>query len=87
MGIQKVSYYTGSDLKTYINNFTSGIYEKRDFVNSISEYLQSPIANRRIMGISGLRGTGKTVGILQVIKDLNNYVGIGLGHSSSVPSS
>ena len=39
------------------------------------------------MGISGLRGTGKTVGILQVIKDLNNYVGIGLGHSSSVPSS
>ena len=73
MGLNSISYFTGDELKTYAKNFLSGIYEKRDFVNSILSYFQDPISNRRIMGISGLRGTGKTVGMLQAIQELFSY--------------
>lgn len=60
-----VSIYTGSRLKSFVNETKVGELSKRNFVKSVYSYCLS--ANNRILMLSGLRGTGKTTGLLQVI--------------------
>ena len=63
----------------FIRKRITGIYqrrnlcklEKRDFLSVLSQYYVS--SYRRVHGISGLRGTDKTVGILQSLVGLRNY--------------
>ena len=54
---------SGKELQEYINEEISMNWKKRDFLSVLSQYYISSC--RRVLGISGLRGTGKTVGILQ----------------------
>lgn len=66
-----VSIYTGSRLKSFVNETKVGELSRRNFVKSVYSYCLSE--NKRILMLSGLRGTGKTTGLLQVIRDLNDY--------------
>ena len=59
----------GTALERIINN--QDIKKQRFFVKTICTYLNKP-ANGRILGIYGLRGTGKTVALLQAIEILLN---------------
>ena len=73
---RNVLSFTGSDLKSYIE--TSGISEyngERDFVTQVVDYCNNWDKNRKrfVLGIAGLRGVGKTVGMLQAINRLNQY--------------
>ena len=63
--------YTGEELKRFIE--AKGVlgYKHRDFVDGIEEYCLSK--ERRVLSISGLRGVGKTTGVLQAIHIINNY--------------
>ena len=64
--------YTGSELVDYINTELQGVYNKRDFVDMIHTYLNQK-GNRRVVGVAGLRGVGKTTGLLQSIQDIDDY--------------
>ena len=55
------------EINDYIKAETIGISVPRDFVSKVQEYLQS--IGRRVLLVTGLRSTGKTIGILQGIKD------------------
>lgn len=55
------------EINDYIKAETIGISAPRDFVSKVQEYLQS--IGRRVLLVTGLRSTGKTIGILQGIKD------------------
>lgn len=63
--------YTGNRLKSFVYN--SGVikFKHRNFVRAINEYLGS--RENRVLSISGLRGTGKTTGLIQAILALNDY--------------
>ena len=63
---------TGTELKQYIENTRYTDLEERDFVSCVYHYLTKSHSNR-VLSISGLRGTGKTTGILQAIARLNDY--------------
>ncbi len=52
-----------SSLKEYINEKTNSSWEQRDFVDSVKEYWKSNM--ECVLGLSGLRGLGKTTGLLQ----------------------
>lgn len=55
------------EINDYIKAETIGISAPRDFVSNVQEYLQS--IGRRVLLVTGLRSTGKTIDILQGIKD------------------
>lgn len=55
------------EINDYIKAETIGISAPRDFVSKVQEYLQS--IGRRVLLVTGLRSTGKTIGILQGIED------------------
>ena len=42
-------------------------WKQRDFVSDVKDYIQSSV--RKVLIVSGLRGTGKTTGIIQALKD------------------
>ena len=63
--------YTSNALKQYIDNSGSLNLKSRDFVNAIIEYCKSN--EKRVLSISGLRGTGKTTGIIQSINKLGDF--------------
>lgn len=44
-------------------------WNERDFVKCVKNYINS--STEKILAVSGLRGTGKTVGILQAINGNN----------------
>lgn len=69
--VRGISVYTGSRLKGYVDSSLIGIKEERDFVRDISNHIVSRF--NRVLAISGLRGTGKTTGMLQAIRDINSY--------------
>ena len=48
------------------DNEVSSTWEKRDFVAEVEKYMDSSIS--KVLIISGLRGTGKSVGVLQAAK-------------------
>lgn len=54
-------------LKHYIKAQVPIEWKQRDFVADVKEYINSPI--HQVYLVSGLRGVGKTTGILQAIKD------------------
>ena len=62
--------YTGKKLKKFVQA-NIGNYKERDFVRVICNYTTKKL--NRVLAISGLRGTGKTTGLLQAISDLNDY--------------
>lgn len=67
-----VEIYTGEELRNFV--ISSGVMElnKRDFVNGLIHYCT--IENLfRAIGLSGLRGTGKTTGLLQCIGEIEDY--------------
>lgn len=67
-----INVFTGDSLVSLCNNYLSDIYAERDFVSSIRSYINSNKSNK-VVSICGLRGVGKTVGLLQVVRGLNNY--------------
>lgn len=65
---------TGKKLKTYVDNMNISDQTSRNFVKNILSYCRSDDRdNRRILMISGLKGTGTTTGILHSIRGLNDY--------------
>lgn len=61
--------YQGKDFKNFIDTETKEIKEQRDFVSEIEKgYLNRNNTHRGIL-LTGLRSTGKTVGILQALKN------------------
>ena len=67
-----ITWYTGKNLKNYCDNFLYSIFNERDFVDTIRNMLNNKKFNR-VISVSGLRGVGKTVGLLQVITSLKCY--------------
>lgn len=63
--------YTGNTLKDFIQSTNVANLQCRDFVDITVSYCKSNI--NRVLAISGLRGTGKTTGVLQTISKLNKY--------------
>lgn len=61
----------GSELKNFVAACDVQKLRHRDFVFDIKSFRTSSYF--RVMGISGLRGSGKTMGMLQAIADLNDY--------------
>ena len=61
--------YEGEKLIDYMNHNLEikQSWNERNFVHGVRNYLDS--TTEKILAISGLRGTGKTVGILQAAKD------------------
>lgn len=60
--IDKVNY------NEYLSvNEISNTWRKRDFVAEVEKYVDSAL--NKVLLVSGLRGTGKSVGVLQAIKD------------------
>ena len=66
-----VDEYTGIKLQNHIQNSNISQLKNRDFVAAIIEYCKSK--ENRVLSISGLRGTGKTTGVLQAIEKLNCF--------------
>lgn len=66
-----IDAFTGNELRQYINNIGIAKLKERDFVQGIVEYCSHPV--NRVLSISGLRGTGKTTGVLQAIDRMNIY--------------
>lgn len=67
-----INAFTGNSLINLCSNYLVDIKAERDFVNSIRGYINSTKFNK-VISICGLRGVGKTVGLLQVIRSLNCY--------------
>ena len=70
--IQNLVVLTKDNLKEYSNTYPKFFnlkWEKRDFVFKVSDFMQCRFGGIKI--VSGLRGTGKTVGLLQTIEDNN----------------
>lgn len=66
-----IDEYTSDNLRNYIKNSGTLQLKQRDFVKAITEYCNG--REVRVLSISGLRGTGKTTGILQAINEINQY--------------
>lgn len=66
-----MNIYSGNELDIYkrANLEYDKTWEKRDFVNYVTNYFLG--GNNKILAISGLRGTGKTTGILQAAENLD----------------
>lgn len=69
--IRSISTYTGKPLEKYIDNMLRYIKAERDFVSEIMHYTHNTY--NRVLAISGLRGTGKTIGMLQAIRNIGKY--------------
>ena len=68
-----IESYSGTALKEHIETNLVGVSECRDFVKSVISILTQPIQDKRVLGIVGLRGVGKTTGIWQSIQKLSRY--------------
>lgn len=55
------------ELNSYVSSNVSAEWERRNFVKKVDRYMESSI--NKVLVISGLRGAGKTVGLLQAIQD------------------
>ena len=70
----KFSWRTCIALQKYIDTTLSDISKERDFVRNIARYCKDNRESRgKVYAISGLRSTGKSIGICQCIKRLKNY--------------
>ena len=66
--------YTDVALKKYIEEQGIQSFAERDFVLGIREYFKN--STNRVYAVAGLRGTGKTTGILQAISSLDNVLDV-----------
>lgn len=67
-----VTAYTGDALRVYAAEMGIAALEKRSFVNEIVQYMNGHGA-MRCFALIGLKGTGKTTGLLQAIAELDAY--------------
>lgn len=75
--------YSGKELQEYIEKETERTWKQRDFLTDLDLYLKR--TRTEVLGISGLRGTGKTVGLLQFLKDKNGvYICAQIGDDKTV---
>ena len=65
-----INIYTDAKLSNFISSKLLNVKEERDFVQQVKSYIASD--DDKILGIKGLRSTGKTVGILQAISDISD---------------
>lgn len=68
--VKGVNVYTGSSLGAYIRSSIDKSWKCRDIVDSIVNYFDNPYKGM-VFGLTGLRGTGKTVSLLQALVKLN----------------
>lgn len=68
--VKGVNVYTGSSLRTYIRSSIDKSWKCRDIVDSIVNYFDNPYKGM-MFGLTGLRGTGKTVSLLQALVKMN----------------
>lgn len=62
--------YQNEDLKQlYIDAEVDSSWKERDFVTYAKEYMEK--SKQKVLAIGGLRGTGKTTGLLQAIRNLD----------------
>lgn len=66
-----VDVYAGDRLKNFVRCSEAIKFKKRDFVGNLVRYLRGH--GHYVYGVAGLRGVGKTTGILQAIDYLNLY--------------
>ena len=64
-----VDVFTADTLKSIINSSQVGLKQSRNFVDGIYSYCLN-IEIQTVLGIVGLRGVGKTTGVLQAISKL-----------------
>lgn len=71
---EEYSCRTGDALQRYINITLKGISKERDFVKHMMRYCRDDRVSRgKVYAISGLRSTGKSIGMCQCIRRLKNY--------------
>lgn len=68
--VKGVNIYTGSSLRTYIMSNIDKSWKCRDIVDGIVNYFDKPYKGM-MFGLTGLRGTGKTVSLLQALVKMN----------------
>lgn len=68
--VKGVNIYTGSSLRTYIRSNIDKSWKCRDIVDSIVNYFDKPYKGM-MFSLTGLRGTGKTVSLLQALVKMN----------------
>lgn len=68
--VKGVNVYTGSSLGAYIRSSIDKSWKFRDIVDSIVNYFDNPYKGM-MFGLTGLRGTGKTVSLLQALVKMN----------------
>lgn len=68
--VKGVNIYTGSSLRTYIMSNIDKSWKCRDIVDRIVNYFDKPYKGM-MFGLTGLRGTGKTVSLLQALVKMN----------------
>lgn len=68
--VKGVNVYTGSSLKAYIKSNIDKSWEFRDIVGRLVNYFGKPYKGM-MFGLTGLRGTGKTVALLQALAKMN----------------
>jgi len=70
----KYSWRTGIALQKYIDDNLKDISKERDFVRNLVRYCRYDSFSRgKVYSLSGLRSTGKSIGMCQCIRRLNNY--------------
>lgn len=57
------------ELQEYTTNFVDFQWQERDFVKEVRDYIHCEL--EKVLLVNGLRGTGKTVGLLQAIHGLD----------------
>lgn len=62
--------YTGGELKNFVQNKIRG-YKERDFVQCSYSYLTKHY--NMVLAIAGLKGSGVTTGLLQIVSKINDY--------------
>lgn len=68
--VKGVNVYTGSSLGAYIRSSIDKSWKCRDILDSIVNYFYNPYKGM-MFGLTGLRGTGKTVALLQALVKMN----------------
>lgn len=68
--VKGVNIYTGSSLRAYIKSNIDKSWKFRDIVDRLVNYFDNPYKGM-MLGLTGLRGTGKTVALLQALAKMN----------------
>jgi predicted AAA+ superfamily ATPase len=64
--------YFGDELKEHVENSLESIFKSRFILKDLDSYITTP-NDRKVCCLYGLRRTGKTIMMLQEIKNISNY--------------